>query len=79
MGAVMSRIDTRAAQGRIEVKNFALSYETLDGSVDAVTDTNIHVNPGEFVSIVGPVGLRQVHASERGRGLSEAHRWHGHR
>ncbi len=56
MGAVMSRIDTRAAQGRIEVKNFALSYETLDGSVDAVTDTNIHVNPGEFVSIVGPSG-----------------------
>src|SRR5216683_1221970 len=56
MGAVMNRIDTRAAQGRIEVKNFALSYETLDGSVDAVTDTNIHVNPGEFVSIVGPSG-----------------------
>jgi len=52
----MNRIDTRAAQGRIEVKNFALSYETLDGSVDAVTDTNIHVNPGEFVSIVGPSG-----------------------
>jgi len=52
----MNRIDTRAAQGRIEVKNFALSYETLDGSVDAVTDTDIHVNPGEFVSIVGPSG-----------------------
>jgi NitT/TauT family transport system ATP-binding protein len=52
----MSRIDTKAPRGRIEVKNFALSYETLDGAVDAVSDTNIHVNPGEFVSIVGPSG-----------------------
>jgi NitT/TauT family transport system ATP-binding protein len=56
MGAIMSTIDTRAPRGRIAVKNFALSYETLDGAVDAVTDTNIHVNPGEFVSIVGPSG-----------------------
>jgi NitT/TauT family transport system ATP-binding protein len=52
----MSQIDTKAPRGHIEVRNFALSYETLDGSVDAVTDTNIHVNPGEFVSIVGPSG-----------------------
>ena len=43
-------------KGRIDVKNFSLSYETIDGSVDAVTDTQIHVNPGEFVSIVGPSG-----------------------
>jgi NitT/TauT family transport system ATP-binding protein len=56
MGAIMSTIDTRAPRGRIAVKNFALSYETLDRAVDAVTDTNIHVNPGEFVSIVGPSG-----------------------
>jgi sulfonate transport system ATP-binding protein len=56
MGAIMNTIDTRAPRGRIAVKNFALSYETLDGAVDAVTDTNIHVNPGEFVSIVGPSG-----------------------
>jgi NitT/TauT family transport system ATP-binding protein len=56
MGKIMSRIDTKAPRGRIEVKNFALSYETLDGAVDAVTDTNIQVNPGEFVSIVGPSG-----------------------
>jgi NitT/TauT family transport system ATP-binding protein len=52
----MSQNETRAAQGHIEVRNFALSYETLDGSVEAVADTDIHVNPGEFVSIVGPSG-----------------------
>jgi NitT/TauT family transport system ATP-binding protein len=56
MGTVMSQNEMRAAQGHIEVRNFALSYETLDGSVDAVTNTDIHVNPGEFVSIVGPSG-----------------------
>ena len=54
MGAHMSLIEAKAAEGHIEVKNFALSYETIDGSVAAVTDTQIHVKPGEFVSIVGP-------------------------
>ena len=52
----MSLIEPRPAQGHIEVKNFALSYETIDGAVAAVTDTQIHVKPGEFVSIVGPSG-----------------------
>ena len=56
MGAHMSLIEAKAAEGLIEVKNFALSYETIDGPVAAVTDTQIHVNPGEFVSIVGPSG-----------------------
>jgi NitT/TauT family transport system ATP-binding protein len=56
MGADMSLIETKPPQGRIEVKNFALSYETIEGAVAAVTDTQIHVNPGEFVSIVGPSG-----------------------
>ncbi len=45
-----------ASKGRIDVKNFGLSYETLDGSVEAVSDASIHINPGEFVSIIGPSG-----------------------
>jgi NitT/TauT family transport system ATP-binding protein len=45
-----------APKGRIEVTDFSLSYETLDGAVPAVSETAIHVNPGEFVSIVGPSG-----------------------
>jgi NitT/TauT family transport system ATP-binding protein len=52
----MSNVQPETRQGRIEVRNFALSYETIDGSVEAVTDTHIHVEPGEFVSIVGPSG-----------------------
>ncbi len=43
-------------KGKIEVKDFDLIYETLDGSVDAVDNVSIHVEPGEFVSIVGPSG-----------------------
>jgi NitT/TauT family transport system ATP-binding protein len=52
----MSQPAPKPANGHVEVKNFSLSYETLDGSVAAVADTRIHVNPGEFVSIVGPSG-----------------------
>jgi len=52
----MSQSVPKPANGHVEVKNFSLSYETLDGSVAAVSDTQIHVNPGEFVSIVGPSG-----------------------
>ena len=52
----MSNAEVRSAQGHVEVRNFALDYETIDGAVAAVTATNIHVRPGEFVSIVGPSG-----------------------
>jgi NitT/TauT family transport system ATP-binding protein len=44
------------SKGHVEVRNFGLSYPTLDGPVEAVCDASIHVNPGEFVSIVGPSG-----------------------
>jgi NitT/TauT family transport system ATP-binding protein len=43
-------------QGHVEVKHFGLRYPTIDGPVEAVSDASIHVNPGEFVSIVGPSG-----------------------
>ncbi|MCK1383081.1 ABC transporter ATP-binding protein [Bradyrhizobium sp. 21] len=52
----MSEIIAKAPQGHIEVRNFSLSYDSIEGPVQAVTDTQIHVQPGEFVSIVGPSG-----------------------
>ncbi|MCP3398405.1 ABC transporter ATP-binding protein [Bradyrhizobium sp. CCGB20] len=52
----MTEIPTKAPQGHIEVRNFSLSYDSIEGPVRAVTDTQIHVRPGEFVSIVGPSG-----------------------
>ena len=42
--------------GLIEVSGFSLSYETLDGAMPAVEDTDLVVRPGEFVSIIGPSG-----------------------
>lgn len=52
----MTEISTKAPQGHIEVRNFSLSYDSIEEPVQAVTDTQIHVRPGEFVSIVGPSG-----------------------
>ena len=43
-------------QGKVTVTDFDLSYDTLEGSVEAVRDASIHVDPGEFVSIIGPSG-----------------------
>lgn len=47
---------SETSKGRVDVRDFALSYDTLDGPVEAVTSAAIHVNPGEFVSIIGPSG-----------------------
>ncbi|WP_027173238.1 ABC transporter ATP-binding protein [Methylobacterium sp. 10] len=44
------------ARGLIEVHDFCLRYETMEGAVDAVSDVSLNVQPGEFVSIVGPSG-----------------------
>jgi len=52
----MSEMLANPSKGHIEVRNFSLSYDSIEGPVQAVTDTQIHVKPGEFVSIVGPSG-----------------------
>ncbi|MEA1835260.1 ABC transporter ATP-binding protein [Methylobacterium durans] len=44
------------ARGLIEVRDFSLRYETLEGAVEAVSDVAVTVSPGEFVSIIGPSG-----------------------
>ena len=45
-----------SGKGHIEVKGFGLRYETLEGAMPAVTDVDLDVRPGEFVSIIGPSG-----------------------
>jgi sulfonate transport system ATP-binding protein len=53
----MSEInDKPVSKGHVEVENFDLRYETRDGDVEAVSDVSLHVDPGEFVSIIGPSG-----------------------
>lgn len=43
-------------RGLIEVRDFCLRYETMEGAVEAVMDASLTVQPGEFVSIIGPSG-----------------------
>ncbi|QRG08337.1 ABC transporter ATP-binding protein [Xanthobacter dioxanivorans] len=45
-----------AQTGLIEVSDFHLAYDTLDGAMVAVSDADLVVRPGEFVSIIGPSG-----------------------
>lgn len=40
----------------IDIKNLSLVFETNDGPVQALSDINLHVNRGEFVSFIGPSG-----------------------
>ncbi len=45
-----------SSRGLIEVSDFCLRYETMEGSVEAVSNASLTVHPGEFVSIIGPSG-----------------------
>ncbi len=58
MTATASQPDTPAKpdRGLIEVRDFCLSYETMDGAMSAVEEADLRVEPGEFVSIIGPSG-----------------------
>lgn len=55
-GAAGSLPQPPVGKGRIAVDRFGLGYDTMEGSVLAVSDVSIDVAPGEFVSIIGPSG-----------------------
>lgn len=40
----------------IDIKNLSLIFDTNDGPVHALSDINLQVNRGEFVSFIGPSG-----------------------
>ena len=40
----------------IETKNLSLTFETNDGPVHALSDIDLTINQGEFVSYIGPSG-----------------------
>ena len=44
--------------------------------VQALADVSLDVEAGEFLSVLGPVGLRQVHAAAPDRGARPAQRRH---
>jgi hypothetical protein len=43
------------------------------GNVEAVKGIDLDIADGEFVVLVGPVGLRQVHPSAHGRRAGNDH------
>jgi NitT/TauT family transport system ATP-binding protein len=40
----------------VEVRDVSLTFETADGKVDALSNVNLQVADGEFVSFIGPSG-----------------------
>jgi NitT/TauT family transport system ATP-binding protein len=46
----------QASHGRIEVRNLGIQFQSKSSTVDAVTGVSVHVQPGEFVSLIGPSG-----------------------
>ncbi len=47
---------SQAGECVIDIKKLSLVFETNDGPVQALSDINLHVNRGEFVSFIGPSG-----------------------
>src|SRR6187431_2000749 len=45
-----------AAAAVIEARNLSLTFETADSPVLALSDVNLTVNEGDFVSLIGPSG-----------------------
>jgi len=45
-----------AATTVVEAKNLGLTFETSDGPVRALSDVNLTIGKGEFVSFIGPSG-----------------------
>ncbi|MEM6677195.1 MAG: ABC transporter ATP-binding protein [Pseudomonadota bacterium] len=58
----------------IEARGLELTFQTRDGPVHALTDVNLAISPGDFVSFIGPSGcgkttfLRVVAALEQPTG-----------
>jgi NitT/TauT family transport system ATP-binding protein len=52
----MSAVETQAQAGFIDAKNIGVIFGENDNEVIAVKDVSLHVQPGEFVSLIGPSG-----------------------
>ena len=46
----------------LELRHISYSYHTMDGETPALADISFSMKEGEFVAVVGPFRLRQIHA-----------------
>ena len=49
----------------IKTVNLQKVYRTEEVETTALRNVNLEISEGEFVAVMGPLGLRQIHASER--------------
>jgi len=52
----VARADEGGAEPVIQVEDLSLTFETADGPVYALSEVNLTVRPGDFVSFIGPSG-----------------------
>ena len=45
----------------LKVKNISKKYQAVNGEVEAIKDISFSIDEGEFVSLIGPSGCRQIH------------------
>ena len=67
-------VSDRAANAMpgIQLSGVSKTYRARDGDVPSLRPLDFHINEGEFFVVVGPVRLRQVHASQDDLGIAAA-------
>ena len=53
---VRTLVDTEQRRLAVDVRGVSLTFETADGKVDALSNVDLQVAGGEFVSFIGPSG-----------------------
>ena len=44
----------------LKVKNISKKYQAINGEIEAIKDVSFSINEGEFVSLIGPSGCREI-------------------
>ena len=55
--------DAPVTEAAIEISGLSLLFDTADGPVQALSNVNLRVARGEFVSLLGPSGWLEKRAS----------------